>query len=62
MAGNFLKYGVMESSFGGKNAGHLPMDAHEIIPQCASRLAFTSYGVPGRGDGCALGSPVGGGA
>src|SRR5262249_29584521 len=30
MAGNFLKYGAAESSFGSKNAGDLPVDAHEL--------------------------------
>ena len=31
MAGNFLKYGAAESTFGSKNAGDLPVDAHELI-------------------------------
>ena len=50
MAGNFLKYGAAESSFGSKNAGDLPVDAHELIALCAPRLTFISYGVPERGD------------
>lgn len=50
MAGNFLKYGATESSFGSKNAGDLPVDAHELIALCAPRLTFISYGVPERGD------------
>jgi hypothetical protein len=50
MAGNFLKYGTAESSFGSKNAGDLPVDAHELIALCAPRLTFISYGVPERGD------------
>jgi hypothetical protein len=50
MAGNFLKYGAAESTFGSKNAGDLPVDAHELIALCAPRLTFISYGVPERGD------------
>ena len=50
MAGNFLKYGASEASFGSKNAGDLPVDAHELIALCAPRLTFISYGVPEKGD------------
>jgi hypothetical protein len=50
MAGNFLKYGTAESKFGSKNAGDLPVDAHELIALCAPRLTFISYGVPEKGD------------
>src|SRR5947208_16131258 len=50
MAGNFLKYGAAESSFGSKNAGDLPVDAHELIALCAPRLTFISYVVEGKGD------------
>ena len=50
MAGNFLKYGAAESAFGSKNAGDLPVDAHELIALCAPRLTFISYGVPEKGD------------
>jgi hypothetical protein len=50
MAGNFLKYGTAESSFGSKNAGDIPVDAHQLIALCAPRLTFISYGIPERGD------------
>jgi (4-O-methyl)-D-glucuronate---lignin esterase len=50
MAGNFLKYGAAEAAFGSKNAGALPVDAHELIALCAPRLTFISYGVPEKGD------------
>jgi len=50
MAGNFLKYGAAEATFGSKNAGSLPVDAHELIALCAPRLTFISYGVPEKGD------------
>src|SRR5215469_8611628 len=50
MAGNFLKYGASDATFGSKNAGDLPVDAHELIALCAPRLTFISYGVPAKGD------------
>jgi hypothetical protein len=50
MAGNFLKYGAAESSFGSRTAGDIPVDAHQLIALCAPRLTFISYGVPEKGD------------
>jgi hypothetical protein len=50
MAGNFLKYGAAESTFGSRTPGDLPVDAHELLALCAPRLTFVSYGVPEKGD------------
>ena len=50
MAGNFLKYGAAEAEFGSRNAGDIPVDAHQLIALCAPRATFISYGVPERGD------------
>ncbi|HEX8765394.1 MAG TPA: hypothetical protein VF740_09555, partial [Candidatus Acidoferrum sp.] len=50
MAGNFLKYGASNASFGSKNSGDLPVDAHELMALCAPRLTFISYGIPEKGD------------
>jgi hypothetical protein len=50
MAGNFLKYGASEATFGSKTPGDLPVDAHELLALCAPRLTFISYGVPEKGD------------
>ena len=50
MAGNFMKYGASDAVFGSKNAGDLPVDAHDLIALCAPRLTFISYGIPEKGD------------
>jgi len=50
MAGNFMKYGASQATFGSKNAGDIPVDAHELIALCAPRLTFISYGAPEAGD------------
>ncbi len=50
MAGNFLKYGAREATFGSKNANDLPVDSHELIALCAPRPTFISYGIPEKGD------------
>ena len=50
MAGDFLKYGASEATFGSKNAGDIPVDSNELIALCAPRLTFVSYGVPEKGD------------
>lgn len=50
MAGNFMKYGASEATFGSKNPGDIPVDSNELIALCAPRLTFISYGVPAKGD------------
>ena len=50
MAGNFMKYGAAEASFGSRNAGDIPVDAHQLLALCAPRPTFISYGVPEKGD------------
>lgn len=50
MAGNYIKYGTEESSFGKKTGCDLTVDSHELIALCAPRLTFISYGIPEKGD------------
>jgi lysophospholipase L1-like esterase len=50
MAGNFLKYGASEASFGTRTPGDLPVDSHQLIALCAPRPVFVSYGIPEKGD------------
>jgi hypothetical protein len=50
MAGNFMKYGASEATFGSGNPGQIPVDSNELIALCAPRLTFISYGVPAKGD------------
>ncbi|MBN1820096.1 MAG: hypothetical protein JXR31_13905 [Prolixibacteraceae bacterium] len=50
MAGNYLKYGAEEATFGRKTGCDLPVDSHELLALCAPRLTFVSYGIPEQGD------------
>ena len=50
MAGNFLKYGAEESSFGRKDAGDIPVESPMLLALCAPRPTFVSYGIPEKGD------------
>ena len=50
MAGNFLKYGASESTFGRRTGCNLTVDSHDLIALCAPRLTFISYGLPEKGD------------
>jgi hypothetical protein len=50
MAGNFMKYGASDATFGSKTPGDIPVDSNELIALCAPRLTFISYGIPEKGD------------
>jgi hypothetical protein len=50
MAGNFMKYGASDATFGSMNPADIPVDSNELIPLCAPRLTFISYGIPAKGD------------
>ncbi len=50
MAGNFMKYGASEATFGSKTPEDIPVDSNALIALCAPRLTFISYGIPEKGD------------
>ena len=49
MAGNFLKYGTAESTFGSKNAGDIPVDAHQLIALVRAAADLHQLRHPGEG-------------
>jgi len=50
MAGNFMKYGASDATFGTMTPGEIPVDSNELIALCAPRPTFISYGIPAKGD------------
>ncbi|HEY4906237.1 MAG TPA: hypothetical protein VIH74_02210, partial [Candidatus Acidoferrum sp.] len=52
MAGNFMKYGAAQATFGSKNGGDIPVDSNELIALCAPRPVFIGGGAT-QGDGWA---------
>jgi hypothetical protein len=50
MAGNFMKYGASDATFGSRTPGDIPVDSNELIALCAPRPTFISYGIPEKGD------------
>jgi hypothetical protein len=50
MAGNFLKYGASDTTFGSRTPNDLPVESNELIALCAPRPVFVSYGIPEKGD------------
>jgi hypothetical protein len=50
MAGNFMKYGASDATFGSMTPGDIPVDSNELIALCAPRPTFISYGIPEKGD------------
>lgn len=50
MAGNFIKHGAAQATFGSMHQGEIPVDSDDLIAPYAPRFTFISYGVPKKGD------------
>ena len=50
MAGNFIKYGASEATFGSKDSRRSCRSTRTVDRTCAPRPTFISYGIPEKGD------------
>jgi hypothetical protein len=57
MAGNFMKYGASDATFGKMTPGDIPVDSNELIALCAPRLDVYQLWRSGKGRRALAGSP-----